>query len=282
MTTTKPLEKFVTVNNLRLRYFDWGTEGKPPMVCLHGHTGDASIWEEFAEAMSAHFHVYTVDQRGHGGSEWAKDDYDRDRYVEDLAAFVDELGLQKFTLVGLSMGGWNTLLYTPQHAERVERAIIVDIAPESSEEAREMWGSRPPTPMEFDSFENAVVWGREVDPWATDARHRRDMEAKLNQRDDGKWTWKADPALFGGRLRDNSADDLIKRYWTSLVDFICPIMEVRGAESPLVSDTIIERMVAANPKRFVHATIANAGHVVPVDQPEAFIDATREFLGVPV
>ena len=53
MTTVKAQEKHVTVNGVQLRYLDWGTAGKTPLVCLHGHTGQAHIWDEFAEAMWA-------------------------------------------------------------------------------------------------------------------------------------------------------------------------------------------------------------------------------------
>ena len=56
-------EKFITLNGVRLRYLDWGAEGNTPLICMHGHAGQAHIWDEFAEAMSPHFHVYTLDQR---------------------------------------------------------------------------------------------------------------------------------------------------------------------------------------------------------------------------
>ena len=83
VTIASATEKFVQNNNLRFRYLDRGTEGKPPMVCIHGHTGQAHVWDQFARAFSSDFHVYAIDQRGHGGTQWAADDYDRDRYVED-------------------------------------------------------------------------------------------------------------------------------------------------------------------------------------------------------
>ena len=38
-TTTAYREKFITVNNVRLRYLDWGTRGKTPLICMHGHAG---------------------------------------------------------------------------------------------------------------------------------------------------------------------------------------------------------------------------------------------------
>ena len=140
-------EKFITLNGVRLRYLDWGTEGKTPLICMHGHAGQAHIWDEFAEAMSPHYHVYTLDQRGHGGSGWAVDGYARDRFVLDLAAFTEALGIQKCVLAGLSMGGWNALLYADAYPDAVDRAIIVDIGPERSQEALRVQVTRPPTPM---------------------------------------------------------------------------------------------------------------------------------------
>ena len=280
MTTVKAQEKHVTVNGVRLRYLDWGTAGKTPMICLHGHTGQAHIWDEFAEEMSAHYHVLAVDQRGHGESQWADTGYARDRFVEDLAAFVDVLELPKFVLSGLSMGGWHSLLYTMDHPERVERIIIVDIAPEASPESRAAMANRPPTPMEFLSVEAAVNWMRERNPWATDARLRQDAEDMLRQREDEKWTWKADSVLFNTPLPDMTSADLIGRYWRAVETITCPILEVRGTGSNLVSDDVVRRMESVG-KQFRSVYVAGAGHVVTVDKPREFIQVTRSFLGVP-
>ena len=280
MTTTKAQEKHVTVNGVRLRYFDWGSEGKMPMVCLHGHTGQAGIWEEFAEAMAPNFHVVTVDQRGHGESEHASTGYDRDRFVEDLDELVVALGFDRFVLVGLSMGGWHSLLYTGEkHPEKVERIVIVDIGPESSERAKVEWGDRPPAPLSFGSFEEAFDWARSGNPWATEQRLRKDTEDKLRQAADGTWGWKADDELFTSPLKDGTDETLINRYWKALETIEQPILEVRGLESPLLDDTVKEKMLATA-KNLTWVDVPNAGHVVTVDKPQEFIEVTREFLGV--
>ncbi len=279
MTTVKAQEKQVEVNGVRLRYLDWGTRGKTPMVCLHGHTGQAHIWDEFAQAMAPHYHVLAVDQRGHGGSQWAGTGYARDRFVEDLAAFVDALGLAKFVLAGLSMGGWHSLLYTPDHQERVERIVIVDIGPEPSLQWREQLSKRPPTPLEFPSIEAGISWMRQGNPWVSDAELRKDAEDKMRQKEDGQWTWKADSSLFNIQLPDMTDQTLISRYWNAIDTITCPILEVRGAESGLVSDETIEHMIQRG-KQVTSVDVAGAGHVVTVDKPSEFIEATRDFLGV--
>ena len=278
MTTVKAQEKFVTVNDVRLRYLDWGTAGKTPLVCLHGHTGQAHIWDEFAEAMAPYYHVLAVDQRGHGGSQWAETGYARARFVEDLASFVDSLGLSKFVLAGLSMGGWHSLLYTPDHQDRVERIIIVDIGPEPSAQWQERAASRPVTPLEFPSLEDTVLWMRQSNPWASDAGLRKDAENKMSRREDGSWIWKADASLFNVPLPDQSDPTLIARYWKAIASITCPILEVRGAECGLVSDQTIEQMKQRG-KQVTSVDIPDAGHVVTVDKPHEFIEATRSFLG---
>ncbi len=279
MTTVKAEEKHVSVNGVRLRYLDWGTPGKTPMVCLHGHTGQVHIWDEFAEEMSGRYHVFAVDQRGHGESGWADDGYARDRFVEDLAAFVDALDLRRFVLVGLSMGGWHSLLYTAENPDRVDRMVIVDIAPEPSVMSREMMGSRPPTPIEFATLDAAVQSAREGNPWATDTRLRKDVEDRLRQRGDGAWTWKADSKLFNVPLPDMTDQAIIDRYWSALARVPCPILEVRGGESVLVSDEVLERM-KSEAKDLTSVDVSGAGHVVTVDKPAEFIEATRDFLAV--
>lgn len=279
MVSVTAQEKFVTVNNLRLRYLDWGTEGKMPLVCLHGHTGQAHIWDEFAEAMSPHYHVLALDQRGHGESQWADTGYERDRFVEDLAAFVDELGLQRFVLAGLSMGGWHSLLYTPDHQERVERIIIVDIGPEPSARSVAERANRPVTPMLFAGLDDAVAWMMGTNPWATRERTRQDAQDKMRQREDGVWTWKADASLFNITLTDLTSRELQERYWKAVEAITCPILEVRGAESTLVSDETIQRMIAVG-QNFSSVDVPGAGHVVTVDKPQEFIKVTRGFLGV--
>lgn len=272
-------ERFVTINDVRLRYLDWGTKGQVGMVCMHGHSDHAHIWDEFAQAMSSHYHVLALDQRGHGESGWAKDGYARDRFVEDLEAFIDLLGFQKVVLVGLSMGGWNALLYTPNHQTLVDKIIIVDIAPERSPEALEVQATQPPHPPAFYTFEEAFTWARGRNQWATERRLRQDIANKMVQSPTGQWIWKADPALLNTPLVDNTDPNYISRYWHALETIRCPIMEVRGKESIIVSDDIVDRMKAANPQ-LTCIDVDNAGHVVTIDKPQEFIGIAKEFLGI--
>src|SRR5205085_8668122 len=109
----------------RLHYLDWGEAGNPPFVLLHGFSAMARYFDGFAAHARRHFHVYALDQRGHGESDWA-DSYEPDDMSNDLAEFVDQLGLDRFVLLGHSMGGGVSFRYPADHLERVVRLLILD------------------------------------------------------------------------------------------------------------------------------------------------------------
>ena len=131
--------------------------GKPVALLAHGLSGATPIPGTMCPAaLCDDFQVLALDQRGRGDSDWAKDgDYTTSAYVADLAGFVDALGLDKFVLVGHSMGGRNSMAYAGQNPGKLEKLVIVDVGPvldsrgsnRIAEEIRNV-------PEEFDSFED--------------------------------------------------------------------------------------------------------------------------------
>jgi len=113
----RPHERDVVVDGRRLHLLDWGGDGRPPLLLLHGFTGHAHAWDTLAIALQPHFHVMALDARGHGDSDPA-DVYDAAGSFRDLSSVVDQLGLRALTLVGLSMGGFATLHFGLRHPQR--------------------------------------------------------------------------------------------------------------------------------------------------------------------
>ncbi len=274
--SSMPPVKIAKINGLKLAYYEWGNPGSPVLICLHSHTNTAVSWREFAEFAASKYHVFAIDQRGHGNSDWAKDGYARDRFVEDLSEFIKGNNFEKITLVGCSMGGWHSILFTVNNPDLVQRIVMVDIAPEPSSE-RMQAPPAPPTPMKFETLEHGFDWLRSGNELASDARLREDTEARLRQTDSGSWTWKADLDGFDNPLPDMTDSSLISRYWSAIESIQCPILEIRGAESNLVSDSTIEKMKRLG-REVSSVDVSRAGHVVMVDQPEPFIEAIKGFV----
>ena len=276
--TSMPNVQTAQINGNSLAFYEWGEKGNPVLVCLHSHTNSAASWREFAEFASSKYHVFALDQRGHGNSEWANDGYSRDRFVEDLSEFVKINEFETVTLVGCSMGGWHSILYTVTNQSVVDRIVMVDIAPEPSPE-RLQAPPAPPAPMEFQTLEDGYQWLRSGNLLASDERLHEEAESRLRQTDSGTWTWKADLNGFDNPLPDMTSTELIGRYWSAIENIQCPIFEIRGSESGLVSDDTINKMKNLG-KDVTSVDVASAGHVVMVDQPEAFIEAVRGFVGL--
>ncbi|MDC0035726.1 alpha/beta hydrolase [Chloroflexi bacterium] len=273
-----PSAQYVQINGNSLAFYEWGNQGDPVLICLHSHTNSAASWREFAEFASGKYHVYALDQRGHGNSEWAKDGYARAKFVEDLSEFVKISNLGKLTLVGCSMGGWHSILYASENPDRVQRIVMVDIAPEPSPE-RLAAPPSPPSPMEFEALEDGYVWLKSGNSLASDKRLFEEAESRLKKTDLGTWTWKADLKGFDNPLPDMTSATLIGQYWSAIESIQCPILEIRGAKSGLVSDDTIEKMTRVG-KDVSHIDVEDAGHVVMVDQPDSFIKAVTGFLNL--
>ena len=272
-----PDAQIATVNGLKLAYYEWGDDQLPSLICLHSHTNSAASWREFAEFASKKYHVIAIDQRGHGNSEWARDGYARDKFVSDLTEFIDQKQIDKVTLVGCSMGGWHSILYAASgQTTVVDRIVMVDIAPEPSAE-RLQQPIAPLPPQEFQSLAEGFDWLRTGNALATDERLLEEAESRLKRTTNNDWTWKADIIGFDNPLPDMTDSSLISRYWAAFGSLECPILEVRGVESGLVSDEIIERMHNIG-WDFSSVDVGLASHVVMVDQPEKFIASVKDFL----
>src|SRR5688572_11425202 len=121
----------VEANGLLIHYQDEG-EG-PPLVLLHGATSVGTRdWGAQRPLLRQHFRLLIPDARGHGGTRWdVTRGWERAALVDDLAGFLDALGLERIRLMGLSMGGVTALRFASQHPDRVEAMVVVGAANEA-------------------------------------------------------------------------------------------------------------------------------------------------------
>ena len=119
------IDATTTLRGLRFHYREYPGPGRP-VVLLHGVASNSRIWLLVGPLLQERFHVYALDQRGHGESDKPDRGYDFATVAGDLAAFVNELGLQRPVVVGHSWGGNVALEFAATHPQRLAGLVLVD------------------------------------------------------------------------------------------------------------------------------------------------------------
>ncbi len=272
-----PDERRVAVGGMQFRYLDWGTNGQPPILFLHGGALTAHTWDLCCLALRDEFHCLALDQRGHGDSDWAPDaNYSIRAQRDDIKGFAGAVGLDKFVLVGMSMGAINGLAYAIAYPETLSALVLIDAGPNvrrpGSRRIRDFVnGGAEPETLEG-IIERALAFNPRRDPLIL----RRSLMHNLRRQDDGKWVWKYDRRRFQAMGGDQHAAER-QSLADGLANVTCPTLVVRGGESDVFHDEDAERLAAGLPDgRWIK--IPKAGHTVQGDNPKDLVAALREFL----
>ena len=261
------------LGGLGFHYTDWGGDG-PPLVMLHGLSGHARTWDHTAAALSDRYRVLALDQRGHGDSDWAPQ-YGIGLMAADLLAFMDALQLREVTLMGLSMGGLVSFVFTAAHPERVRRLMVLDIGPEIAPAGSRNVSAAMAESDVFASEDEAFAQARAANPRPTDETLRHRVRHNLRSLPDGTLTFKYDKAFRSqpGAWLELTADQL----WAAWRSVRCPVLLVRGDDSPILAAETAQRMLAENPNASF-ASIPDCGHSITLDRPQGLLDALNLWL----
>ena len=111
------------INNARLWYDVMGAG--EPLLLHHGYTASRDNWMPIAERLRDRYQVILMECRGAGESEDTQDGYSLEQYALDVLGLADHLGLDRFTYAGHSMDGGIGFVLATQHADRLERLILM-------------------------------------------------------------------------------------------------------------------------------------------------------------
>src|SRR3989304_2217557 len=193
----EPLEREIRLSGLRFHYVEWGTAAAPPLVLLHGFTGHARTWDDFAASVAACFRVLALAPRGPGHAGRAP-----------LACAA-------------SRGG------------RVERLVLGDIGPEIAPEgAARVRTVVANVPEELASEEQACRLLRAASPRYSDSLIRHRVKHGFNRLPGGRLGWKYDKAL---RIQAREGRRDMPDLWPAPARTARPALIVRGIESDVLS-----------------------------------------------
>jgi pimeloyl-ACP methyl ester carboxylesterase len=280
---TQPLRSDVRLaSGLRLSYLEWGTAAQPTLLLLHGKGSNAAEAEAFAAALAHDFHVYAVDARGCGFSDWAADgNYTVEAVVADLAQFAAIMGWGKVAIYGHSLGAVEGIAFAARYPRHAALLMLEDGGPVAMPDgsipplnpgqaapagAAPAAGTAPPAPQypSWDAMQAGLAaQGPLPSPLVLEARYQRGADGKVRRR--------SDLAGWAGTAR--GAD--FTRPWPLVAALAAPTLLIR-ADHGLVPAAIAQAMADANP-RLRHVTIANAVHNIHGAHQQEVLDQVLAF-----
>lgn len=258
----------VTANGITINYTDSGGDG-PVVVLSHGFLMDHTMFGRQVTALAPHYRVITWDQRGHGGTR-ATGAFTYWDSAADVLALLDQLGVRRAVLGGMSQGGFLSLRAALTAPDRVEALVLIDsqagqenpaVAP-AYEQMHQAWLDNGPGPVQ-EAVASIILGPGRWDDWYA---KWNEQYAQWAPDDLGQLEW-------GFRcLMDR--DDITGR----LGGITCPALIVHGTADAAIplerAETVRDGL--GGPVTFV--AVEGGSHASNVTHPDEVNKAVMEFL----
>ena len=282
----EPVSHYFYSHRLKLQFWDWGREGKPALILVHGTRDHARNWDWVARDLREHYHVYALDLRGHGNSAWAPGAlYSLSEHVLDLTVFADIVNAYPVHVIGHSLGAIVALMYAGTYPEKVKKLVAIEglgvgpfvEPPKPAAEQMRAWieksrGVERQHARTYPDLAAAVARMKEANPFLSDAVARHLTLHGTNWNEDRSLVWK-----FDNYTRPvNPFQITIEQIDAFLREIACPTLLFWGRQSFARDPENDPQARCIRDRRIVK--VDHAGHWLHHDQLEIFLRATRGFL----
>ena len=253
---------------MKLDYQSYGSG--MPLIVLHGLFGSRDNWHLLSRKWGALYHVFAVDQRNHGRSPH-DDVFNYPVMAEDLKIFMKDHNLPVAHLLGHSMGGKTAMQFALTYPEKVERLIVIDMAPKTypphHDDLLDIMLKRDLTAFKSrQEVDDALA--REI----PDTTARLFLLKNLTRDTNGKFTWKLNlDAISRNRVEISKGLD-------ATGSFDKPTLFIRGEYSDYIQDEDIPLIKPFFPRAQI-VTVPHVGHWVHAEAPEEVFQFVVNFLG---
>ncbi len=119
---------YAQVEGLKIYYKETGN-GPETLLLVHGNVSSTEYWDKFLNILPPQYRAVALDLRGCGLTEHPPNGYNIHQFVEDVNQFASQLKLTRFHLLGHSMGGMTSMLFTLKYPEKVQTLALLDSVP---------------------------------------------------------------------------------------------------------------------------------------------------------
>lgn len=241
-----------------------------PIVFIHGFPLNRMIWEAQWEGLSDHARIIAPDLRGFGQSPMVNGTIEVSTYADDVREFLDALGVNEPAIIcGLSMGGYVAMAYLRRYPEHV-RALVLANTKATADTIEGKAGRDKNIGVAKEKGATAIAEGMLPKVFSPKTyANNPELVAQVKTIMESCSVPGIVGALSAMRDRPDSTG--------TLLEFSQPVLIVAGADDQLMSAADQENMNKAA-RNSVLVTVPDAGHLTPMEQPDAFNHAIKEFL----
>lgn len=257
-----------TPDGVRLRTRTDGDASAPALLLVNSLGTDLSMWDDQITLWATTHLVVRFDQRGHGGSDVPPPPYTVEQFGRDALSVIDQHGIDRADLCGISLGGLVALWIAATATQRVHRAVLADTAARIGSE--ETWRDRAAAVRAGGmGAVTDLVLDRFFSPGfrASGATAVAHVERTLLRTDVEGYAGSCE-ALAVADLRDLAPQAGV------------PILVVVGDEDVATPPSTAEELVRLLPDAEL-SSLPGAGHLANLERPEAFARLVADFLAVP-
>ena len=256
---------------MKLNFQKYSNSGEPLFI-LHGLFGNLNNWNWHSKQLSEYFSVFGIDLRNHGESPH-DENLNYSVMAQDIAQLLDDLGLSSASIIGHSMGGKVAMELALSSPERVDKMVVVDIAPVAYSEGGDghlsaIEGMKALDLSTVKSRRDAEAF---LEGYIEDEITRKFILTNLVSQNKGQYQWRLNLQAIEKnypRLRDKPA---------SSKPFGKPVLFVKGALSNYIKAENKSETLELFPNAQVKL-IMGAGHWLHADKPKVFQKIALDFL----
>ncbi|MFK7903926.1 MAG: alpha/beta fold hydrolase [Chitinophagales bacterium] len=257
---------------MQLNFKSLGAEDAPVIIILHGLFGMLDNWQTLGRKFAEDYRVYLVDQRNHGKSPHSLE-FDYFLMAEDLLELMDEEGIEKAHIVGHSMGGKTVMQFAVENPSRIEKLVVVDIAPVDYPAGHEDI-FKALFQINIDELKSRKEAHEVLQPMIEEEGVRQFLLKNLARKKPSGFEWK-----FNLQAIHFNYTNILLNSLTDFDVFEGDALFVKGGNSPRYIEvkTMGEVISSHFPKAKIEV-VENSGHWVHAEQPKVFFEVVSGFL----
>lgn len=246
-------------------------EGKgTPLLILHGFLGMGDNWKTLSSRFAEKgYEVHMIDQRNHGRSFHANE-FSYEVMAEDLKNYCEQKNLDKFILIGHSMGGKTAMLFASQYPECILKLIVVDIAPKQYPQHHQdiLKGL---SSLDFKAMQSRNDADDQLKNYISNLGIRQFLLKNLYRKSQDEFALRINLPVLNENIEE------VGKALPEDAQYTGDTLFMRGDRSGYIEDMDMLQIHRHFPKAQL-VTIPKSGHWLHAENPDGFFDEVMKFL----